>query len=130
RDAWGTTTPVSEIVGLGPFVIQEYVPGQKLVFVRNPKFWQKDEAGRTLPFLDGVELQFVPDQNAEVLRLQSGQIDAISTAVRFEDLAALQDLEKAGKVALHNAGASIAPDMLWFNLNPAAKAAQGRPWLQ
>jgi peptide/nickel transport system substrate-binding protein len=50
--------------------------------------------------------------------------------VRFEDLAALQDLEKAGKVALHVAGDSIAPDMLWFNLNPAAKAARGRPWLQ
>jgi ABC-type transport system substrate-binding protein len=45
RDAWGTTTPVSEIVGLGPFVIQEYVPGQKLVFARNPKFWDMDDGG-------------------------------------------------------------------------------------
>jgi ABC-type transport system substrate-binding protein len=31
---------------------------------------------------------------------------------------------------LHVAGDSIAPDMLWFNLNAAAKAARGRPWLQ
>jgi len=130
RDAWSTTTPVSEIVGLGPFVIQEYVAGQKLVFARNPKFWERDGEGRALPYLDGVELQFVPDQNAEVLRLEAGQIDAISAPVRFEDLAALQDLEKKGKVALHNAGESIGPDMLWFNLNPSAKAAKGRPWLQ
>jgi peptide/nickel transport system substrate-binding protein len=77
REAWGTTTPVSEIVGLGPFVIQEYVPGQKLVFARNPKFWDMDD-GRKLPYLDSIELQFVPDQNTEVLRLQAGQIDAIS----------------------------------------------------
>jgi peptide/nickel transport system substrate-binding protein len=124
REAWSTTTPVSEIVGLGPFVIQEYVSGQKLVFARNPKFWEKVD-GRMLPYLDSVELQFVPDQNAEVLRLQAGQIDAISTSVRFEDLAALQDLEKAGKVALHVAGDSIAPDMLWFNLNPARRPRRG-----
>ena len=130
RDAWSVTTPVAEMVGLGPFVIQEYLPGQKLVFARNPKYWEKDAEGRALPYLDGVELQFVPDQNAEVLRLQAGQIDAVSSTVRFEDLAALKDLEKAGKVSLHDAGASIAPDMLWFNLNPGAKAAQGRPWLQ
>lgn len=130
REAWGTTTPVSEIVGLGPFVIQEYAPGQKLVFARNAKFWRKDDAGRALPYLDGIEIQFVPDQNAEVLRLQAGQVDIISNSVRFEDLAALQDLESKGKVALHDAGASIAPDILWFNLNPGAAAARERPWLQ
>ncbi len=130
RDAWSISTPVSEIVGLGPFVIQEYVAGQKLVFGRNPRFWRKDEAARPLPYLDAIELQFVPDQNAEVLRLEAGQVDAITDQVRFEDLAALQALETKGRIALHEAGVSIGPDMLWFNLDPAAKAARGRPWLQ
>ena len=130
RDAWGITTPPADIVGLGPFVIQEYVPGQRLVFGKNVKFWAKDAAGRTLPHLDAIEVQFVPDQNAEVLRLQSGNVDLITNQVRFEDLAALKDLASKGRVALHEAGVSIAPDMLWFNLDPAAKVGRDRPWLQ
>jgi peptide/nickel transport system substrate-binding protein len=130
RDAWSVTTPVTEVVGLGPFVIREYLPGQRLVFERNPKFWLKDAAGRTLPYLDAVEVHFVADQNAEVLRLQAGDVDVISSQVRFEDLASLKDLEKKGQLTLHDAGMSIAPDILWFNLVPGAKSAQGRPWLQ
>ena len=33
--AWGVTASLDEIVGLGPFVLDEYVPGQRLVFTRN-----------------------------------------------------------------------------------------------
>jgi peptide/nickel transport system substrate-binding protein len=36
----------------------------------------------------------------------------------------------AGKVSLVDAGISVSPDWLVFNLVPGAKAALGRPWLQ
>lgn len=130
REAWSVTTPISEIVGLGPFVVREYAPGERLVFGRNPHFWRRDTGGRTLPYLDRLELQFVPDQNAEVLRLQSGDVDLISNQVRFEDLASLRDLQTKGQITLHEAGVSISPDMMWFNLDPTAKSARQRPWLQ
>ena len=35
-DAWSLSTPPSDIVGLGPFVLSDYVPGQRLVFDRQP----------------------------------------------------------------------------------------------
>ena len=50
--------------------------------------------------------------------------------MRVEDLASLQSLAARGQIALHPAGVSIAPDMLWFNLDPASKSARERPWLQ
>jgi hypothetical protein len=50
--------------------------------------------------------------------------------VRFEDLAALQDLEKAGKVALHVAGDSIRAGHAVVQPESRGKAARGRPWLQ
>jgi len=128
RDAWSVTTPVSDIVGLGPFVIEEYKPGQHLVFARNPKFWRRDPDGRQLPYLDRIEVQFTPDQDTESLRLQAGEADLTTDRVRFEDLAALQDLERRGQIALHDAGVSIAPDMLWFNLQPGV--ASNKLWLQ
>ncbi|HEX5071382.1 MAG TPA: ABC transporter substrate-binding protein [Vicinamibacterales bacterium] len=128
RDAWSVTTPLNEIVGLGPFVIEEYIAGQRLVFARNPRFWRRDADGHTLPYLDRIELQFTPDQNTESLRLQAGQADLITDRVRFEDLAAFQDLERRKQITLHDAGVSVAPDMLWINLRPGAAAE--RPWLQ
>jgi hypothetical protein len=60
--AWGVGTPVGEIAGLGPFVLAEYVPGQRTVFARNPKYFRKDAAGAPLPYLDRVIVEVVPDQ--------------------------------------------------------------------
>jgi len=129
-DAWSVTAPLADITGLGPFVIREFIPGQRLVFARNPRFWIRDASGRPLPYLDEIELQFTPDQNTEVLRLEAGESDLMTDRVRFEDLAALRDLATKGRITLHDAGVSISPDALWFNLDPAAKSARDRPWLQ
>jgi len=106
------------------------VPGERLVFARNPRFWRRDDAGRQLPYLDGLELQFTTDQNTEVLRLKAGASDLMTDRVRFEDLASLRDLSAQGRIVLHDAGVAIAQDMLWFNLDPSARTARDRPWLQ
>jgi ABC-type transport system substrate-binding protein len=46
-----------------------------------------------LPYLDRIEIQFTADQNADVLRLQSGDVDVMFSTVRFEDLNALRKLD-------------------------------------
>src|SRR5207244_766098 len=51
-NAWGLGTPLDDIAGLGPFLIREYSPGQRMVFTRNPKYWRKDARGEALPYLD------------------------------------------------------------------------------
>jgi peptide/nickel transport system substrate-binding protein len=130
RDAWGVTTPLSDLAGLGPFVIGEFVPGERLVFVRNPRYWRRDQNNQPLPYLDRIVLHFVADQNTEVLRLRAGEVDLMTDRVRFEDLTSLQALARDGRLTLHDAGVSIAPDMFWFNLSPTAESAQAKPWLQ
>ena len=130
QDAWGLSTPITDIVGMGPFVLTEYISGQRMVLTRNPRFWLKDSRGRQLPYLDRIEIRFTADQNADVLRLQSGDLDVMYSTVRFEDLDALRKLETQGRVKLYTAGVSIAPDLLWFNLAPNASPARQRPWLQ
>ena len=40
-----STTPPAQMAGLGPFMLAEYVPGQRLTFTRNPHYWRKDAAG-------------------------------------------------------------------------------------
>ncbi len=131
RKAWGTETNPAELSGLGPFILREYVSGQRLVFTRNPRYWGKDPAGAALPYLDGLTLEIVPDQNAELLRLESGQSDLTQSEVRPDDYAMLKRAEAAGKIRLFDAGLAYDADCFWFNLRRAAKASDDRrAWLQ
>src|SRR5262249_24502697 len=54
RKAWSLDTPPSDVVGLGPFLLSEYLPGQRLVFVRNPRYFARALDGSALPYLDRV----------------------------------------------------------------------------
>lgn len=130
QKAWGVTTPVGDFAGLGPFMLREYVPGQRLVYQRNPQFWRSDDQGRPLPYLDEIEVQIVPEQNTEMLRLEAGAVDVTTSHVRAEDLAGLQSLQAKGIVTLNEAGVTINPEMFWLNLNPASTLAKTRPWSQ
>ena len=121
RAAWGPTTAPANLVGLGPFVVQEYRAGERLVFARNPYYWRKDAAGRALPYLDRLTLEIVPDQNAELLRLQSGQVQLTQSEIRPDDYAALKREATAGKIRLVDAGLGFDADAFWFNLRPGAK---------
>jgi peptide/nickel transport system substrate-binding protein len=116
---------------LGPFVLEAYQPGRTLMLARNPRYWRRDDAGRTLPYLDRIAFEIVADMNAEVLRLESGATDLIFSDVRPEDYASLKRLEGQGRVDLADAGVSLDPPMFWINLDPASKANDPRrAWLQ
>ncbi len=103
-EAWGLTTPPEELAGLGPFVLSAYEPGQRMVFSRNPSYWRRDDAGARLPYLDRLVVQIIPDQNAEVLRLETGDLDLIATGIRPEDYAALKRAEAEGRLTLVDLG--------------------------
>jgi peptide/nickel transport system substrate-binding protein len=130
RDVWGPSTPPAEIVGSGPFVISEIHPGQSLRFTRNPHYWARDAQGRALPYLDGVDVQIAPSQDAEILRLESGDVDVTTDFVRPEDFAVLRPLADKGTIQMIEAGIGVDPSALWFDLTPGAAAAKNRPWLQ
>ena len=130
-DAWGPTTQPGTMAVLGPFVVGEYLTGQRLTFTRNPHYWQKDAAGTQLPYLDRVVLEFVASQDAEVLRLEAGTVDLMTIAdVRPEDIAALRRLRAQGAVQLADVGIGVDPNVLWFNLTPGAANQKVKPYLQ
>ncbi|HET7698100.1 MAG TPA: ABC transporter substrate-binding protein [Vicinamibacterales bacterium] len=128
--AWGTTTPPASMAGLGPFVITEYVTRQRITFARNPHYWRKDASGAALPYLDRIVMQFVPGQDAEMLRVQAGEVDVMAVAdVRPEDIASLRRLRDQGTIQLLDVGLSVDPNALWFNLTPGNRAVKAKPYL-
>ena len=130
--AWGVTTAPASMAGLGPFVIAEYVPGQRMTFARNPRYWRKDASGTSLPYLDRIVMEFLTGgQDAEMLRLQAGTVDVMAVAdVRPEDISALRRLRDEGAVQLIDVGVSVDPNVLWFNLTPGNAAVKTKPYLQ
>ena len=126
ESAWASSTPPAEIVGTGPFVIREYQAGQRLVLDRNPRYWRKAPDGGALPYLDRIVLEIVPDQNAELLRLQSGDADLVHGELRPEDYVPVRRAEAEGKVRLLELGVSTDADALWFCLKPEAKRQDKR----
>jgi peptide/nickel transport system substrate-binding protein len=130
RKAWIPSTPLTEMAGLGPFVLAEHVAGQRLVFARNPHYWRKDQNQTALPYLDRLVIEIIPDQNAEALRLESGATDLMSNAdIRPDDYARFKRLADQGRLTLLDAGIGLDPNVLWFNLKPQADS-DAKPWLR
>ncbi len=131
KSMWSASTPPSEIAGLGPFVLRAYQPGQRLVFERNPRYWRRDSSGAQLPYLDRVVLDVIPDENTQLLRLESGQADMTSSQLPAEDYAPLKHAADAGRARLYDLGPALYPDFFWINLKPGAFDGDPRAaWLQ
>jgi peptide/nickel transport system substrate-binding protein len=130
QDAWSVKTPLPDVVGLGPFVLSEHVPGQRLVFTRNPRYWRKDAAGVSLPYLDRLTL-VMASQITEALRLQAGETDLMANAdIRPEDYAAFKRAADQGRVRLVDNGVGLDPNLLWFNLSKAHADDPRNGWLR
>ncbi len=61
----------SDPIGTGPFRLQEWVRGDRIVLVKNPEYHVKG-----LPRLDKVVFRFIPDPNATLAALKAGDVDA------------------------------------------------------
>jgi peptide/nickel transport system substrate-binding protein len=55
-------------VSSGPFMLKSWTRGQSLELVRNPNYWRTDQ-----PYLDAITFNLVADDNARILRVQSGE---------------------------------------------------------
>ena len=112
-EMWGTGSDPKEIVGLGPFQIESYVPGEQVVLSRNPHYWKVDSKGRSLPFLDQLVFVFVADQTAQTLRFQAGEVHVVDR-LKAESFAYLQT--RPGKT-MWDLGPGLEYSFLFFNLN-------------
>lgn len=68
-----------EIAGTGPLVLDRYVKGQEIRFVKNPAYnWAPANAAHQGPaYLDEVVYRFLPEASVRIGAVTSGQVDAI-----------------------------------------------------
>ena len=64
-------------VGTGPFKFKLWKEGVKLVFVKNPNYFEFDHQNR-LPYLDAVAITFLADKQSAFLEFVKGKLDFMS----------------------------------------------------
>lgn len=65
-------------VGTGPFYLRFWEENEKMVLRRNPRYFERDEAGQALPYLEAVAIRFVPDKQAAFMEFLKGNNDFLS----------------------------------------------------
>jgi peptide/nickel transport system substrate-binding protein len=60
---------VRDVIGTGPMIMREASAGQRVLFDKNPDYFQADV------LLDGFEFRVMPDASARVAALRAGQVE-------------------------------------------------------
>jgi peptide/nickel transport system substrate-binding protein len=62
----------SKPAGSGPFLLENWEPGNQLTLVRNPAYWDASHV-----YLDRVVMRAIPDPTSLVTTLQAGDVDVV-----------------------------------------------------
>ncbi len=64
-------------VGTGPFMVDAIDEGTQVRLVKNPTYWEKDEHGNQLPYLDIIKITFTKDKKSELSNFRKNNLDMI-----------------------------------------------------
>lgn len=67
-------------VGTGPFYLESYTPGERIVLKRNTHYWR---AGS--PRADAIEMRLTVDPSAQLLQAQGGALDMMGSNIASAD---------------------------------------------
>ncbi len=119
---WGTDTPPAQLIVNGPYILERYDTGQRLVFRRNPYYWRKDALGNSQPYIERIVWQIVESPDTALVQFRSGGLDAVGLEPQYFSL--LKRQEKQGKYKIYSEP-SFHPEFFVFNLNKATR--DGKP---
>lgn len=90
--------------GTGAYYVEGWKKGDPIIMKRNPNFW------RGKPDVEEVRIEYVPDDNTRILKLQGGEVDVI-------DFVPLSQLQTVGAQPNIKAQAFTIAQMTFIMLN-------------
>ena len=66
-------------IGTGPFKFKRWEENIKLVLRRNEHYFEKDDDGKQLPYLEAISIGFLPEKKSEFLEFIQGKIDYVNS---------------------------------------------------
>ncbi len=93
-EKWGADFR-SHPCGTGAFVMNHWEEGVTITYVKNKNYWERDELGKKLPYLDGIKATFIDSKATEFLMFMQGDLDFMNGIdASFKD----QVLSKKGEL--------------------------------
>ncbi len=87
-EQYATSNNWYDVVGTGPYIIDDYVPGSVGRYIRNPNYWDTNPIGAgkgdQLPYPDALNYQIIPDASTRLAAMRTGRADwsAVDTLER------------------------------------------------
>ena len=64
--------------GTGPFHFFKWQEGEAMILKSNSNYFEKDDNGRPLPYLDGIRISFINNKATEFLEFRQGKFDFVN----------------------------------------------------
>ena len=97
-ETFDTLDDANNVIGTGPFIMDEFVSGISVTFDRNPNYWKDDEKfpGNRLPYVDRLVMLMMGDEQTRIAALRSGQVDLTGEngVARIASISSVLDLQK------------------------------------
>ncbi len=98
-------------VGSGPFMLEEFIPGEAIIMKRNPNFFID---GR--PRLDEIIVRIIQDESALLIAMENGELDMYPFMAGSQ---AIGRLQKADHLGVTNEGYAAVGPVNWLAFNTA-----------
>lgn len=120
---WGTDTDPNQIICNGPYQLEHYQPGERIVFHRNPHYWSRDTQQLAQPYIEQIVWYITESFDTSLMQFRSGDLDSYVLSPQYFPL--LKREEIRGDFTIYNGGPSLGLTFLAFNLNQGQR--NGKP---
>jgi peptide/nickel transport system substrate-binding protein len=120
----GIEKGVKDVIGTGPYMLYEVIPGKHIRLVRNSQYSPRESYRQfeELPYLDEIIELLDLDNEMKLLKFQIGELDFYDIKdidIESGDIGLLAENQKEGNYALYSAGHTLRGNhFLAFNQNP------------
>ena len=109
-DSLSINTSLDRMVGSGPFIISEYAPLGRIVYVKNRFYYGRDSQNNSLPYIDTVTSLFVSDLDDATSRFVAKELDFL-----IADGSDLSSVKNDTTITLVRAGIALTGNVFMFN---------------
>ena len=64
--------------GTGPFQLHSWDEGESMILHKNDHYWEKDQQGKSLPYLDAVKISFYDNKATEFLQFRQNELSFVN----------------------------------------------------
>ena len=75
-DTYGVDMRVN-CVGTGPFYAKTVKLGEAVILGKNQDYWDTDEYGNEVPYVDAIKFSFLKEKKSELLEFKKGNLDMV-----------------------------------------------------